>query len=654
MASVNGKKLYLNFHGRIIDHLGIQMYQSPVAAIAELIANAWDADAEIVDIKLPPTSAGPQDEYIIVDDGIGMTFNECQELFLNVGYCRRMDNPGQKTRKGRPVLGRKGIGKFAGFGIANIIRIETISEETGEKTVFEMRLETLRDDIYRTDKDGGEVEVIEYLEPNEKRKVEHGTKVYLMDLSRRRHSGPNRFMESMARRFLLHEQVDDFMIVINDESLPASDKLVGTQWVFPRDYEPSEQPDGIKFDGDWGVETLTNGAQIKWRIAFLEDTIGEDDLRGISIFARGKLAQKPFFFNLSGGLGGQHGQQYITGTVQADYIDALEEELITTERQRINWDIEEAKPLEEWGQTRLKELLRLWKKRRGEKRQREIEERITGFSRRLDKLQPHEKRTVKQALQKLGSIAQLSDEQFMELSNALLLAWETGRLRGLIDNISKQENLSSGKFIELLSELEVVTALNLAEAARAKKEAIEGLYKLIKSGDLEVDLRDYIAERPWLLHPKWETYVKERMVTKILKDSAEEAKLSESTYKGRVDLALSSGNNLLVVEFMRPGLTVDTDHMDRCKRYIFEIRARIKRETGLGFTSVAGLVVAEMIANNPVIQEYVESLERDNILTYSWDTLLKQATKHWGEFLQILASRGPDDERLQAIADEDA
>ena len=33
-------KLYLRFHGRIIDSLGTQMYQSPAAAVAELIANA--------------------------------------------------------------------------------------------------------------------------------------------------------------------------------------------------------------------------------------------------------------------------------------------------------------------------------------------------------------------------------------------------------------------------------------------------------------------------------------------------------------------------------------------------------------------------------------------------------------------------------------
>ena len=43
--------LELGFHGRIIEHIGIQMYQSPTAALAEIVSNAWDADATRVDIK---------------------------------------------------------------------------------------------------------------------------------------------------------------------------------------------------------------------------------------------------------------------------------------------------------------------------------------------------------------------------------------------------------------------------------------------------------------------------------------------------------------------------------------------------------------------------------------------------------------------------
>jgi hypothetical protein len=42
-------ELALSFAGNVIKHLGVQMYAGrPVPAIAELISNAWDADASEV------------------------------------------------------------------------------------------------------------------------------------------------------------------------------------------------------------------------------------------------------------------------------------------------------------------------------------------------------------------------------------------------------------------------------------------------------------------------------------------------------------------------------------------------------------------------------------------------------------------------------
>src|ERR1700686_296517 len=114
MSNPEDQRLYLRFSGRIIDSLGIQMYQSPTAAIAELIANAWDADAKKVDVELPD-NVGEAAEIEIRDDGVGMTFEECQEKYLNVGRNRRLGRGGSYTAGNRPCLGRKGIGKFAGF-----------------------------------------------------------------------------------------------------------------------------------------------------------------------------------------------------------------------------------------------------------------------------------------------------------------------------------------------------------------------------------------------------------------------------------------------------------------------------------------------------------------------------------------------------------
>jgi hypothetical protein len=106
------KELHLNISGKIIDHLGIQMYQSPVAAVAETVANAWDADASEVKIALPDRI---DDNAVIVinDNGNGMTFEECQNRFLTAGYNKRGSDPRASSDGGRPLLGRKGIDLLA-------------------------------------------------------------------------------------------------------------------------------------------------------------------------------------------------------------------------------------------------------------------------------------------------------------------------------------------------------------------------------------------------------------------------------------------------------------------------------------------------------------------------------------------------------------
>ena len=36
----------------VLDHLGINLYSNIAAVLTEAVANAWDADAETVDIKI--------------------------------------------------------------------------------------------------------------------------------------------------------------------------------------------------------------------------------------------------------------------------------------------------------------------------------------------------------------------------------------------------------------------------------------------------------------------------------------------------------------------------------------------------------------------------------------------------------------------------
>jgi hypothetical protein len=461
------KKLSLAFHGRVIDHLGIQMYQSPTAALAELVSNCWDADAEKVEITLP-AAMSKDAEIVVKDNGSGMTFEDCQKRFLNVGYdCRGGKAKAISGERNRPVLGRKGIGKFAGFGIAESIRIDTVAKGTGERTVFELDLDKLRGTDYI--EGSTDIEVLQYSGPSSEMKALHGTTITLKSLVLKKTQSAEHFARSMSRRFLLAQRVADFRVLVNGQPIPVDADLKSVEFEFPRAYEDAEKPAGLTMDEKgWGIEDLGQGRLIRWRFLFYEDTIKEDELRGIAVFANGKLAQRPFSFNITGGISGQQGLEYLSGKVEADYIDSLSTDLIATERQRINWEHEEAIPLLEWGRKRVDDLCKIWKRRRAAEKLKAMEDKMVPFAGRLGTLQPSERKTVRSALTKLAQVSSLTTKQFEELGEAVLTSWEAGRLKELVHNLADSTDMTADRLIELLMEANVLTALNAYEAIKNK------------------------------------------------------------------------------------------------------------------------------------------------------------------------------------------
>ena len=108
----------------VLDHLGRHLYRSFATVLGEAISNAWDADARNVWIYLDPDKNG----FWIKDDGIGMTADDFQKKFLKIGYSKRKAGKIQ-SKKGRPFIGRKGIGKLALLSCAE--RISVISKTKG-------------------------------------------------------------------------------------------------------------------------------------------------------------------------------------------------------------------------------------------------------------------------------------------------------------------------------------------------------------------------------------------------------------------------------------------------------------------------------------------------------------------------------------------
>lgn len=105
----------------VLNHLGRNLYRSFATVLGEAISNAWDADAKNVYIYI----ARKKNSFFIKDDGMGMSADDFQNKFLKIGYSKRKG--GKISPKGRPYIGRKGIGKLALLSCAE--KIAVISKE---------------------------------------------------------------------------------------------------------------------------------------------------------------------------------------------------------------------------------------------------------------------------------------------------------------------------------------------------------------------------------------------------------------------------------------------------------------------------------------------------------------------------------------------
>lgn len=121
----NAKDFSFEISLSVLNHLGRNLYRSFVTVLGEAISNSWDADAKNVWITIDKKN----NSFTIKDDGEGMDSFDFQNKFLKIGYSKRKEGKSESD-KGRPFIGRKGIGKLALLSCAD--KITVISKVKGQ------------------------------------------------------------------------------------------------------------------------------------------------------------------------------------------------------------------------------------------------------------------------------------------------------------------------------------------------------------------------------------------------------------------------------------------------------------------------------------------------------------------------------------------
>ena len=136
------KSLKIRPYARLLTMLGEQLIKNEQIALAELIKNSYDADADWVrvrfvdfgyDEKKNEIFKTPDSRIIVEDNGCGMNLKVIEDSWMNPATPNKKtrDNEEIKTsqKKHRIIQGEKGIGRFAILKLGRDIKITTRPED---------------------------------------------------------------------------------------------------------------------------------------------------------------------------------------------------------------------------------------------------------------------------------------------------------------------------------------------------------------------------------------------------------------------------------------------------------------------------------------------------------------------------------------------
>lgn len=628
--------------GQLFKHLGLQMYSGAVPAISELISNAYDAMARNVWITIPTGRAITQNDAIVVrDDGHGMNFDECNSLYLSVGRDRRAhQNEWTNEYNGlgsRKVQGRKGIGKLAGFGIANLIELRTVKNK--QVVHFALDFDELTKSPNFTDTKGYKPETLIHDGMNTKESP--STTITLSRLKIHRAVNEDQFKKSIARRLLVIDE--NFIVHVN--GTPISRQEIPFQFRFPEDA------------GKWQTAELKNGQQFQWWAGFCKATIPDEEQRGFVVYVRGKLAQTPWFFDLSGGAWGQHGMQYLTGEIRADFLDESVD-LIATDRGTVRWEDPTAVPLKEWGRKKIRELLETWADKRREAKTKSPK--INLYIKQAEKLPENERRIFNKVVNRICDIPQLDkDKEGRDIADDLVeFVYNAMTNRSFLDAIKRLNTASPddiAHFQKVLSEWDIIEAVNTAHLVKGRVEIIQKFAQMIKERVPEKpDMQDYLRDHPWLIDPKWTMLVHEKSLDKMICEHFNIVIPKSAEGARRLDFfCLGDHQTAYVVDAKRPGKLVGREEYDQVRDYVLFLREKFQQgstDSEYKRAIVKGYLIADKFRRSD--DGHAKAGRDAGIFEIrTWENLLRTAESMHKEFLEVVANRAPyDDPRMAELS----
>lgn len=612
----------------IVEDLGLNLYTSLPRVLVEFIANAYDADSPSARITMDrpritearkilkaqwelandrSTQGGqpvqrletmtlPEDVSITIEDsGHGMSRDDLNDKFLVAGRRRRSEkgNSGQ-TPGGRIVMGRKGLGKLAGFGVAKVVTIETRC--LGEKHAT--RIQLAFDELVKV-RDTNEIEIQETRLTDGGGFARSGTRIILSKLLYEPMGSRLATIENSAAEHFTAIDPDEFEILLNNERVVPTHRSHVYAWPQP-ELHVSEL-----VERTYPIENQT--FSYRYRIRFVEDRSAlPAKERGIRIYAHKRLAAAPSLLEADTNMHGFRMTDYMDGVVYADFIDDQPEDYIATDRQSLRWESPLLSPMYEQLSGEIKSAC--YERQKARDKEKEAEVTANLFTQNTIKeasLTEREKQVAWKLAVHISSLHKkgFDDENYQTQFKEVVDALGRGDLMSTLAELAKE---ASPEFDRVVTEVTRLTGDQLDgyyKYAKARLDGIQALRKIVLSVDFRANknekrLHKLLKDCPWLIDPSYFEFLAsdqtEKAVFKLLEkelkvdgstredyDATSAEEVDAGGTNERPDLVFLIGNpsytHLVIVELKAPNTPLYGEHYRQLEGYISDAEKWFKR-----------------------------------------------------------------------------
>ncbi|WP_121357381.1 Shedu anti-phage system protein SduA domain-containing protein [Flavisolibacter nicotianae] len=533
-------KANLKVDTRLTSILG-ESYRSTEYALKELVDNSWDADAENVWITLPePFTLDP---IIIKDDGSGMTEKELRNEYLFIANSRTSRKGERTPSKNRQVKGKKGIGKFAGLTVGNLMTLTTIAR--GTKTTVSIN----KEEILKSKRDLEDVDLIITSETFDENI--HGTEIKLTQLHQN-FSFPN---SERLKQILVLEfgRQNDFRVFVN-----------------------GEQTDVENIPGSTLIEILNipEVGEVKFKCTVSEKPIKHS---GVAIRVDGKIIGRPESFGLEDN---EEIPRKLTKHVYAEIeVNGLKDD-VTADWGAIIENSTAFQKVQEIIKPKIEDQLKAEFYQQVNAQKARLAKKI---NLELSKLPEHRRKFAQTALDKVLKRFYESNEKADTIISVVLDAFEKDDYFEVLANIDDCMDSDISSFAEALSDFGILEMSLIARQAQSRNRFLDYFDRLTNNMEVqEKDVHKTLEHNLWVFGNNYSLMSSNETLKSIVKKYCDKEFQGDRANR-RPDLLLSEGQNgkYLLIEFKRPSHTISRDDENQAEKYrddLFQYLGKVPME----------------------------------------------------------------------------